>query len=415
MFGMHSYSSVLAGLGLGYVPYVHHMRDLKFKLHGVALLMFTPKKTIIGFILLSLALASQLSNAEIYKYKDENGRWQFTDKKPKSANDDAIEQLSYKKKTTTTENTNTSGWESLAEKLDAKYQPQTPIESATLAVVKVGTIMGVGSGFFVSDSGYIITNKHVVRPKVSTGWKETERELEQEEEYFKRLFRNLKADKANLHAMKEDLKSYKHEVEAPSRYYNPMSKEQYDGYVRRYKAAEKDYKKRRKEAIQKNNEFKQRKTNLTRRSLNSSLAQSFDITFKNNQTAKAHLVKLSSERDIALLKLDGYVTPFLRVSDSAAAPPQGKEVYAIGSPLGQSDSMTRGIVTRVGKNKIITDATILPGNSGGPLVDGDGKLLGVNTQMVTESSNRGGGLGIAIPITEVMSEFGSEFSSIATP
>lgn len=356
-------------------------------------------------------LTINISHAEIYKYKDEKGRWRFSDKNPRVSEDIVVNIISKKKgSTSNTDGEDQSGWVSLVGQLEKMFHPKSPVEFATLAVVKIETILGSGSGFFVSDSGYIITNKHVIRPKTSTGWSKTEGELKEEEEYYKQLFKGLSRDKKRLAAMKVDLRSYKHEVENPRRYYNPMNKETYEEYVLRHKVENREYEKTYRKAKKDRHEFRDRKTSLTRRGLNSSVARNFTIIFKDKSTAKAQLVKISNEQDIAVLKLSGYITPFLKY-DASVNPFQAMKVYAIGSPLGKNDLVTSGIVTHVAEEEVITDATILPGNSGGPLVDKDGNLIGVNTLKVTQGSSGAGGdgLGVAIPMRDVFDEFGAVF------
>lgn len=367
-----------------------------------------------AFVLVILpVLLANISQAEIYKYKDEKGRWRFTDTKPQVSEDVIVNEISKKiSPDLKAERDDKTTWLSLTDRLEKTFQPKSAVGSATLAVVKIETILGVGSGFFVSDSGYIITNKHVVRPTSSTGWRDTESELKKEKEYYKQLFKDLSRDKKRLAAMKDDLKSYKNEVENPSLYYNPMSRASYQQYVERYKDEKRDYSRAYRKAVKDRREFNDRNTQLVRRSLNSSVAQSFTIIFKDKSTAKAHLVKLSNKQDIAVLKLDGYITPFLKY-DSSTRPAQAMPVYAIGSPLGRNDSVTSGIITHIAEQQIITDATILPGNSGGPLISKNGSLVGVNTLKVSQANRkgRGDGFGIAIPIADVFDEFGGLFGS----
>ena len=122
------------------------------------------------------------------------------------------------------------------------------------------------------------------------------------------------------------------------------------------------------------------------------------LSLKNGTKLSARLVKDSKQHDLALLKLDGYVTPFLNVASNTKNR-QGAQVYAIGSPLGMKDFVTSGIITGVSSGKIVTDSQILPGNSGGPLVDPDGNVIGVND-----------GFGLSVPINIVLKEFAAELN-----
>merc|ERR1719253_525643 len=88
----------------------------------------------------------------------------------------------------------------------------------------------------------------------------------------------------------------------------------------------------------------------------------------------------------------------------------GQTVYAIGNPFGLEHSMSRGIVSGIARvlevgerpirGGIQTDASINPGNSGGPLLDSQGKVIGVNTAILT-GSGTSAGVGLAIPMDTV--------------
>ena len=106
------------------------------------------------------------------------------------------------------------------------------------------------------------------------------------------------------------------------------------------------------------------------------------------------------------MKLDKYITPYLQLSTNKYHR-QGTKVFAIGSPLGITDSLTSGIITKPDKNYLVTDARILPGNSGGPLVDEQGNVLGVNTAVVS-TGQFADGLGLAIYATYIRREFSPE-------
>jgi len=124
---------------------------------------------------------------------------------------------------------------------------------------------------------------------------------------------------------------------------------------------------------------------------------------KDGKKLKARLVKISKEYDLALLKLDSYTTPFLTLS-AKRHPRQGTRVFAIGSPLGITDSLTSGIITKSARDYLFTDTRILPGNSGGPLIDAEGNVVGVNTAVLSQHQ-QADGLGVAIYAARIRGEF----------
>ena len=100
------------------------------------------------------------------------------------------------------------------------------------------------------------------------------------------------------------------------------------------------------------------------------------------------LIGYNQELDIALLKIEGGYTP-LKLGDSDKVD-VGERVIAIGNPLGLSFSVTEGIVSAVNRDAgqgipayIQTDAALNPGNSGGPLIDVEGEVIGINNFKVT--------------------------------
>lgn len=121
------------------------------------------------------------------------------------------------------------------------------------------------------------------------------------------------------------------------------------------------------------------------------------------QILEAKLVGLHKETDLALLKVEGHNFPTLLLERNRAVHP-GELVLAIGSPEGLQNSVTMGVVSSVWRQPdpdqpmvyIQTDAPINRGNSGGPLVDLDGYIVGLNTFILSESGGSEG-LGFAIP------------------
>ena len=141
-------------------------------------------------------------------------------------------------------------------------------------------------------------------------------------------------------------------------------------------------------------------------------ADEIRVSFSNNESLKATIVGTDPSTDLAVLKVDTEsraLTPLvLGNSDGVRV---GDEVVAIGNPLGYQRTVTSGIVSAVGRSiqapdqrfidqAIQTDAAINQGNSGGPLLDAAGRVIGVNTQIATQTGGNVG-LGFAVPINTV--------------
>ena len=134
------------------------------------------------------------------------------------------------------------------------------------------------------------------------------------------------------------------------------------------------------------------------------------VRLTDRRELAATVVGSDAQADVALLKLDAKGLPVLPVGEAKALKP-GQWVLAIGSPFGFDHSVTAGIVSAVGRTNqysgqqyvpfIQTDVAINRGNSGGPLLDIDGRVVGINSQIF---SNTGGFMGVsfAIPIDVAM-------------
>ena len=118
---------------------------------------------------------------------------------------------------------------------------------------------------------------------------------------------------------------------------------------------------------------------------------------------QARVLGLDRETDIAVLKIEEKGLAHLPLADSEAVR-QGEVVLAFGSPFGLENSVSMGVVSSVARQLapdhpmiyIQTDAAINPGNSGGPLVDADGRVIGINTFLITQSGGHEG-IGFAAP------------------
>lgn len=360
----------------------------------------TTCNTIKFFILVLFLLAFQsVGFAEVYKYKDTNGRWQFSDT-PKKGSAAAINR-SYRSANALKASKN------FVTLLNNKYRPKNPVQKATLAVVTVKTELGSGSGFFVSEDCYLITNKHVVRPAKGKQWDATQAKIQQNASSFQRTRSKISDEKERLHINKEKLDQFRD-------YMNGLSSgKEREVAEREYALYEQGYQqdKRHIETVSERfredeKRFLQQQSDFNFSSSVANVAQSFEITLKDNTKTRANLVKVSSSEDLALLKINACQSPFLTFHPTGVLS-QGIDVYAVGSPLGLRDQLTKGTITNVSSNGIATDAQILPGNSGGPLITDDGRVVGVNTIKVAKESALNTGFGIAIPIHKVKQNFGS--------
>ncbi len=142
-------------------------------------------------------------------------------------------------------------------------------------------------------------------------------------------------------------------------------------------------------------------------------ADKLQVVFADGTQADATLVGTDPNGDIAVIKVDpslvANLTP-VEVGDMSQVK-VGQMVAAIGNPFGYTGTMTRGIVSALGRSipsqttysipeAIQTDAAINPGNSGGPLLNEQGQVIGVNDQ-IQSSSGSNSGVGFAIPISIV--------------
>jgi putative serine protease PepD len=143
-------------------------------------------------------------------------------------------------------------------------------------------------------------------------------------------------------------------------------------------------------------------------------AKSISVQFWNGKTYKATLVGADPSTDVAVVHVsapDSQVFP-LNVGDSSSLE-VGDGVVAIGSPFGLSETVTSGIVSALHRSieglthftipdSIQTDAAINHGNSGGPLLDTEGNVVGMNSQIRSDSGGNEG-VGFAIPSNTIQS------------
>ncbi len=136
------------------------------------------------------------------------------------------------------------------------------------------------------------------------------------------------------------------------------------------------------------------------------------VEFSDGNRVPARIVGVDPNADVALLKVDPQnlsLTP-LRLGESSSIA-VGDPVAAIGSPFGEEQSLTIGVISALDRtiqsltrfeigDAIQTDAAINPGNSGGPLLDAEGRVIGINAQIKSQSGG-GEGVGFAVPVDAV--------------
>ena len=140
-------------------------------------------------------------------------------------------------------------------------------------------------------------------------------------------------------------------------------------------------------------------------------ATEITVGFDDNRVAPARLLGTDATNDLALLQVDpeGLTLSPLELGDSSTAQ-VGDPVLAIGNPFGLDRTLTTGVVSALQRqitapngftiqHVIQTDASINPGNSGGPLLDAAGRVIGINSQIITGGGSGGNvGIGFAVPI-----------------
>ncbi|MBC2712536.1 MAG: trypsin-like peptidase domain-containing protein [Desulfosarcina sp.] len=330
----------------------------------------------------------------IYKYR-KNGVWHFTD----NPTDVPAAQMAE-----VTENTEkpASGTTNLEQQLTNRLKPMNEIEAATLATVVIETTFGYGTGFFVTADGYIITNRHVIRqmkdPKAVDDPAATAKS-----ESMQRFEAQIENEEGRLAEAMADLAQFRRTIdgqrESPTRKYN---EKRYQEGLQRYRKWEASLAEHRRKLESERSALQetwlQQKVNATLAELN----RTFTVYLADNTPLYAYLVEISDSHDLALLKVDGYTTPFL-IPENPYSAAQGDPVYAIGNPVKLRNSVASGVVSGFEGIFVKTNAQIYPGNSGGPLVTGHGRVIGVNT--FKKLTHKFEGLGFAISITVAFDTF----------
>jgi len=141
-------------------------------------------------------------------------------------------------------------------------------------------------------------------------------------------------------------------------------------------------------------------------------AQVARVTLSDQSTHEATLVGIEPDKDIAVIKIDGAPSALKPIPVGTSKDLRvGQRVFAIGNPFGFDHTLTTGVISGLDREiqsvtnrpihgVIQTDAAINPGNSGGPLLDSSGRLIGMNTAIVSPSGAYAG-IGFAVPVDTI--------------
>lgn len=263
--------------------------------------------------------------------------------------------------------------------LEANGLDKDPIQRALDSTVSVRTPWGsIGSGFFISEHA-IVTNKHVI------AFDEAEYQS-----FRNRVERNRKLIELEIEKIDEWKSRLRQMPDGPNRKQLELIIQGKEADVDKYLP------------LQREDEEKLAKIRDQRYSLD------IKIVTNDNKEYPVDTIVTSPTHDLALLKVSSITGPALKRKAKDQRLEQGQVVYAIGSPLGLSNTVTSGIFSAYRKKTdtdetyLQVDAAINPGNSGGPLIDKEGHVLGVNTMGILRAE----GLGFAIPIDVVYEDFG---------
>ncbi|MBU0481086.1 MAG: trypsin-like peptidase domain-containing protein [Proteobacteria bacterium] len=264
-----------------------------------------------------------------------------------------------------------SGWSQQSDGKDTV----SAIERARQATVFISSPWGSGSGFFIDSRGHIVTNRHVVQVSPE----------------------KLASLKANRDKLQEDIENENKSLRFLEKEFPKITRQD----VRQQ--LERQYEIRTRNLAKAMSVYKEFEQQISAMSLKSD--SDIKVTLLDGSQYSVSSINLSQDMDLALLSVYINDTPYIKPSSDALEMSQGEKVYTIGNPSGLNHTVTSGIISGYrrhnGKTMIQTDAPINPGNSGGPLIDQEGKVIGVNSKILTNTE----GIGFAIPITYVEKEF----------
>lgn len=350
----------------------------------------------LSFILVSLAAPAL---GQILRYQDAEGLWHFTDR----PGGDALPIPE------------TGPAPAPALDLEAQLtQGQVGGSDPDLAVVLIRTALAEGAGFFCTPDGYILTTRHVVRPVGSDAWHKGQATVDQAQGGLEELEGKLREWRSRLARMtapqpvaEDEDRSRKVQAagadEADGA--DPGASVQAKGEVSRAEVAQRVAELERLVRDARRQAHSERFTHDIK-GASTTLATSVEVVLADQTRMRARVVAVSQGRDLALLKLDGHRTPFLTLGPEVRLA-TGQSVFAYGYPDDDAQGATSGLVVEVGPQELVTSVQLIPGHSGGPLLDASGLVVGVNAvkRVGGDQGVHARGQGIAIPIALALREF----------
>lgn len=233
------------------------------------------------------------------------------------------------------------------------------IQRACSATAMIKSPFCSGSGFIVTSDGFLITNRHVIecayagREKIGT--------------HYDSMRKRIESIEQNVHSLgrKREWNNYKARESDLSRFRSEFEKFVTDNYEKLF-------------------------------------GPLFAAQFSNGTVKYPKVVQISHIYDLALLKIDGSDDfAFVAIGNPQELKPT-EPLYAIGNPFGIQEIVTSGIFSSIKNNWIQSNVMTNPGNSGGPLITRDGKVVGVNTM---GAKGLIGGYAMSIPIDIAVGQF----------
>lgn len=341
--------------------------------------------------------------ADIYKYQDEQGRWHFTDQAAPGSGEPVIR----------TERKSSVLSVNIEKKLQDKYQPETPLEQASLGVVEIQGTIKRGTGFFISADGYILTSKHVVKPASASSPQALQERVAATEKAYRESRTILRGERDRLLEMEELLEKYKKDIEQENVYDLGILRAEYELTKIRHDKYSRQYERLAKECRAKKKEYENAKSAYNVETSLSTLRKDFIVRLKDHTALTAHLISISDNHDLALLKIDSYHTPGLRPAANTTVE-QGMKIYVISGLPGKHSVTGSGTVISMNVDYVITDTRVVPGSSGSPLVSASGDVIGINSISLSDTFGSGD-FGAAIPIDVAFREFGNYISRQQKP